>query len=118
MLHGLGRWLQARSRMESALIGLALAVILETLTCVSRFAFGLQSTRDTRWLSTFTFGFRLHHGYVGILLAILALVAGCRNLRSALVVLAVGLVASDLVHHFGVLWMVTGSPEFDLRYHE
>jgi hypothetical protein len=26
------------------------------------------------------------------------------------------LLASDLVHHFVVLWLLTGSPQFDLFY--
>jgi hypothetical protein len=33
-----------------------------------------------------------------------------------LAVVAIGLVISDIIHHFLVLWPVTGSPEFDLRY--
>ncbi|MEY3460173.1 MAG: hypothetical protein RL215_3330, partial [Planctomycetota bacterium] len=27
-----------------------------------------------------------------------------------------GLLVSDLVHHFVVLWLLTGSPQFDLFY--
>ena len=34
----------------------------------------------------------------------------------ALWILAIGLVVSDLVHHFLVLWPLTGSPQFDLFY--
>jgi hypothetical protein len=31
-------------------------------------------------------------------------------------ILAFSLIASDLIHHFLVLWPLTGSPHFDLTY--
>lgn len=31
-------------------------------------------------------------------------------------VVGVGLLSSDLIHHFLVLWPMTGSPDFDLVY--
>jgi len=99
-------------------IGLALALAFELLTCLFRFGFGFESTRDTGWLSAITFGFRIHHGYLGLLLAFIAVVCFPKRngYRNILLVLATALVASDLAHHFLVLWPITGSPQFDLTY--
>lgn len=88
------------------------------LTVWLRFSMNMQSTRDTVWFSTLTFGYRVHHGYVGLLVLILvALLWGrwpfiCRGLAA----LGIALVLSDLIHHFLILWPITGSPQFDLVY--
>ena len=95
--------------------GLILAAVFEVLTMLSRFGFDLQATRDTRILADCTCGVRIHHGYVGLLLVPLA---WCfpRGMRHALWIVAIGLICSDLAHHFLVLWPLTGSPQFDLIY--
>jgi hypothetical protein len=66
----------------------------------------------------FTFGIRVHHGYAGVMLAGIALwpLGSQPGLRNALLILSVALFASDILHHFAVLWLLTGSPEFDLFY--
>ena len=108
----------------------------ESLTCLMRFGFHLQSTKDTTKLAPYTFGLRIHHGYVGILMLILSGSASCccgqrrrcviRNLccqriiavqtRIWFVRIGWSLILSDAIHHFLVLWPITGSPQFDLVY--
>jgi len=41
-----------------------------------------------------------------------------RNSRwfNFLLIFGIGLFLSDIIHHFGVLWFFTGSPEFCLKY--
>ncbi|HBE71421.1 MAG TPA: hypothetical protein DDW52_25020 [Planctomycetaceae bacterium] len=135
---------------------LGLTALIEAVTCVMRFGLQLESTRDTAsLLSWFTFGYRIHHGYIGLLLTIAALIAR-RGLTSAkrgaiakhapssrqqknskhqsngagrstevtsnarwtdvALVVGLALLASDVIHHFLVLWPVTGSPQFDFVY--
>ena len=98
--------------------GLALALGIELLTIWCRFGLGLDATYATESLSTVTFGIRIHHGYVGLLLMLIAgLWTGPDSrLRDSLWITAIGLTASDLVHHFLVLWPAVGSPRFDLFY--
>src|SRR5262249_21085120 len=96
--------------------GLMLAAVLEVFTCVLRFGLQLQSTRDTRALSGLTFGIRIHHAYPGVLLLLLALAVPQGAWRTLALVLGIGLLASDLGHHFAVLWPITGDPQFHLRY--
>jgi hypothetical protein len=100
---------------RAALWGLALAVPIELITDLARFGLNLQATRDTGVLAHLTFGLRIHHGYLGLLLCMLAwLRPGLwRNLA---LVLGAALLTSDLAHHFAVLWPITGSPQFDLVY--
>jgi hypothetical protein len=114
---------EVRERLESltplrlAAWALALTVAIEIATCVLRFGFGLQSHTDTAFMASVTFGFRAHHGFYG--LAMLAGAAGAWRkvaTRNALLILGSALFMSDMIHHFLVLWPLTGSPEFHLRY--
>ncbi len=94
-------------------------VLLETATCVLRFGLHLQSGRDTAFLlKRLTGGIRIHHGYIGLLLIAAAawMPPKHRNRTFWLLVLGQALLYSDLIHHFVVLWLVTGSPQFDLLY--
>jgi hypothetical protein len=97
--------------------GSVAGVLIEALTCVLRFGLRLQSTRDTGFLGRFTLGYRVHHGYLGLLAL---LVATCpllrRQVRRWAVRVGLALLLSDLLHHFVVLWIATGSPQFDLVY--
>ncbi|MFH1468463.1 MAG: hypothetical protein ABIO70_29000 [Pseudomonadota bacterium] len=117
MAHPLLARIAALSARHAALLGLALAVPVELITACARFGLHLQATRDTGALARLTFGLRVHHGYIGLLLCLLAwLRPGLwRNLA---LILGVAMLASDLAHHFAVLWPVTGSPQFDLVYPE
>ncbi len=94
-----------------------LTLVIEVVTCLLRFGGGLESTVDTAFVAPLTLGWRIHHSYIGLLLALVARawprghLLRCWGAR-----LGWALLASDLVHHFLVLWPITGSPHFDLRY--
>lgn len=97
--------------------GLAAGLLIEALTCALRFGLRVQSTRDTGFLGQFTFGYRVHHGYVGLIFVIAALGPSLsRRVRRWAFRAGLALLLSDLLHHFVVLWIATGSPQFDLRY--
>jgi len=98
--------------------GLILGVVCEVLTLTARFGMGFESTRDTQWIGDYSFGLRIHHGYVGVLLIIAAalLLRGRPRLKATFLTLGIGLFFSDLVHHFLILWPLTGSPQFDFVY--
>jgi len=94
-------------------------VVFELVTLVLRFGFSLESTRDTAsTVGLLTAGLRVHHSYLGMLLLPVAawLPRRAAWLERRLAAIAAGLVLSDLVHHFVVLWLVTGSAQFDLFY--
>ena len=113
-----------------ALWSLFAVIVLELITLISRFGLGLQSTRDTQFLAAWTMGSRIHHGYVGVLGLVGVILCGLllpgaqkgkwrgitRGISGWLLIISAGLIGSDLVHHFAVLWPLTGSPQFDLRY--
>ena len=104
-------WVAVRSAL--------LAVAIEAVTLLCRFGLDLRATRDTAsTVGRLTFGLRVHHSYVGIAVLILAYLLRKRVGTRQRWVLALGwaLVISDLVHHFAVLWPLTGSPQFDLVY--
>ena len=95
--------------------GLILAVVFEAITMGFRFGLGMQSTRNTAALGTYTLGLRIHHGYIGIFLLPLAWCFPL-GLRHALWMIGLGLIFSDLAHHFLVLGPFYGDPQFDLVY--
>ena len=97
---------------------LLLAIVMESVTCFFRFGFGLQSSRDTSFLSELTFGIRVHHGYLGILVVLVAFCLPSRypSTKDWLVRIGIAMVLSDLAHHFLVLWPIFGDPQFDLVY--
>ena len=95
----------------------ALTAAIEIFTCLLRFGLDLTAQEDSAWLAPVTFGYRDHHGYWGILLVVIAAFAWRRRaVRNALLVVGGALFLSDVIHHFLVLWPVTGSPEFYLTY--
>ena len=98
------------------LLGLFCAVLIEAVTVVLRFGMSLESTRDTAVIAAYSGGLRIHHGYLGLMLAPIAACLRRPALRNLLLIVALGLVASDLFHHFLVLWPLTGSPHFDVFY--
>ena len=94
-------------------------MIVEALTCVLRFGLRLESTRDTAsTIGRLTFGVRIHHSYIGILLLPIAFIVERRwpLLSRWLLIAGLALLFSDLIHHFIVLWLITGSPQFDMLY--
>src|SRR5205085_1721633 len=56
------------------------------------------------------------HGYVGAVLLLIAPLVRVPSVRRGLLVVGLALVVSDLLHHFAVLWPVTGSPHWDWVY--
>ena len=59
---------------------------------------------------------REHHGYYIVPLALISLFVKNRFWKNALLIVGIGCFVSDMVHHFLVLWPITGSPHFDLTY--
>ena len=107
---------QKRS-MVPAVLGLT--ALFEGITALVRFGFDLQATRDTRdWVAPLSGGIRIHHAYIGVVVAVLGFLIWRMRPAVGRWVLVVGaaLVASDLIHHFVVLWCVVGDPEFHLVY--
>ncbi len=97
--------------------GAVAGALIEALTCLLRFGLRVQSTRDTGFLRHVTLGYRVHHGYVGLVAIVVALspfLSG--RVRRWTLRAGLALLLSDLLHHFVVLWIATGSPQFDLVY--
>lgn len=103
---------------------LILTLLFEAVTVLFRFGFKVQATRDTaRYVARWTRGFRIHHGYWGVpmlLVGVILLGASVGSMQAAawLTILGLALIKSDLIHHFLVLWPITGSHDFDLVYPE
>lgn len=95
---------------------------IELVTLFFRFVLGLESTKHTAsTIGKLTFGIRIHHGYIGLLLLIISffirkskfkvLADSHRYIR----ILGWSLFISDIIHHC-ILLVVTGSSDFDLVY--
>ena len=101
---------------------IVLTLLFEAVTVLFRFGFKVQATRDTaKYVARWTRGFRIHHGYWGVPLLLLggaALGASIGPAQAAawMVIVGLALIKSDLIHHFLVLWPITGRHEFDLVY--
>jgi hypothetical protein len=94
-----------------------LTFAIEFVTVVLRFGFFLESNVHTCWLARFTRGLRVHHSYVGVLLLAASPLLGPASIGgTALFLAGAALALSDLMHHFLVLWPITGSPEFHVWY--
>jgi len=105
------------ANLASAILAcLLLATAIELVTCLLRFGLHLEATRDTSALGGLTFGLRIHHGYVGLAMMIVGLLLARGIVLRWLLIVGAALVVSDLVHHFLILWLITGSPQFDLFY--
>lgn len=103
---------------------IVLTLLFEAVTVLFRFGLKVQATRDTaKYVARWTRGFRVHHGYWGVPLLILGaalLATSIGPMQAAIwsLILGLALIKSDLVHHFLVLWPITGSHDFDLVYPE
>lgn len=98
---------------------LALTAVIELLCVILRFGFGAESTTATAsTVGVLTLGIRIHHGYLGALLIPIGLIwnRGTKSIGWFSLVIGVSLLLSDLIHHFLVLWPITGSPHFDFTY--
>lgn len=94
-----------------------LTLVIEAITALLRFGFGIQSTQSTAFIANYTFGIRIHHGYLGVILLLIALISTIPvYVRNILIILGSSMLLSDLIHHFIVLWLITGDPQFHLTY--
>lgn len=96
-----------------------ITLAIELVCVVLRFGFGKESTTATAsTIGRLTFGVRIHHGYIGLVMLPLALLCVDRwpRLGRWMFVIGMALFLSDAIHHFLVLWPITGSPDFDLVY--
>jgi len=92
-----------------------LAVSIELLTVFVRFKFKLR-TKDVlvkimhhyNWKKVVHF----HHGFVGIIIILVAMGLG----YGFGINIGWGVLISDVIHHFLVLWPIMGSPEFHVLY--
>lgn len=101
-------------------LSLVATIVIELVTIFFRFVLDLQASRDTlKTVGRVTRGIRVHHCYWGAAVVIAAaagLVAQVSVLGQWMLVLGVGLVLSDLIHHFLVLQWTVGHHEFHLVY--
>ncbi len=111
------REMELRLSYENIFWIVVLTILMEGITIIFRFGFGYEATRDTKYFSVITLGFRIHHGYIGIILVLFAAYWLEEGLfRIWAIRIGWALIASDLIHHFLVLWPITGDPQFHLRY--
>ncbi|EKD84030.1 MAG: hypothetical protein ACD_39C00295G0002 [uncultured bacterium] len=97
---------------------IALTLAIEAVTLFFRFGLGLKSTEHTAsTVGQLTMGIRFHHGYAGLILLFLLLFKRFKESRSADVMFVAGLsmFISDVIHH-SLLYVITGSADFDLVY--
>lgn len=114
LIHRISRYCQN----QPGSVGLLGAALFEAITCLFRFGFGLESTRDTAALAQLTMNIRLHHGYFGLLCLLLLVVQKNNNkTRPWLIIAGITFFLSDLVHHGLILPVFTGSTGFDFFYH-
>ena len=95
-----------------------LTIAIETVTLFFRFGLGLKSTEHTAsTVGRLTMGIRFHHGYAGLILLTLLCFRRFKQSRSADAMFVVGmsLFISDVIHH-SLLYLLTGSADFDLVY--
>jgi hypothetical protein len=107
------------TRRQVATWAAVLTVLMEAATATLRFGFGLKSPQYTgSTVGVLTGGIRVHHGYIGVLVVVAALFLGTARPALARLMLVVGIacIASDLAHHFLVLWPIVGSPCWDFTY--
>lgn len=110
---------QSNSNRRLAAYAIAVTAVFELITCVMRFGLQLDSTRDTAsTVGKLTCGIRIHHSYIGAVVILVACWLWNKTPDKAwwLLVIGLGLLFSDLIHHFLVLWPITGTPQFDLVY--
>ena len=98
-------------------MSLLLTILIEGAVAILRFVFGFEATRDTVQIQTLFDGLRIHHGYIGVLILVLAGVfREFRGFRNIMLLIGSAMILSDIFHHFVILWPITGSPHFDVYY--
>ena len=95
-------------------------VLFEGITLFMRYFYKLESTRDTAsTIGVLTFGIRIHHSYIGLLFLLISIYfLKHHKYYNWFYAISIGLISSDFIHHFLILWPIEGSPEFHLIYPE
>jgi len=94
---------------------LLLAISIEVVTVFGRFVFKIR-TKEILIKIMHYFNWKkiihFHHGFVGLIILIVAYIYGL----NFWVDVGIGVLISDAIHHFLVLWPIMGSPEFHVIY--
>ncbi len=96
-----------------------ITLAVEIITLAGRFLLGVKIFDDTPGkLRELTFGYRLHHSYLGLagLFAGMVFSGFAPAWVGWLYIGGIALLASDLIHHFCVLWPLTGHHEFFISF--
>lgn len=102
---------------EFLLFTVLATLLFELITVVLRFIFELRAETSLAFLGYVTGGVRIHHLYVGVVICAVALLTTLPAYwNNALLVVGAAMIFSDVLHHFAVLWPLTGSHEFHLKY--
>ena len=82
-----------------------------------RFGMKMQASEKLAFLAPYTFNLRIHHAYIGLIMAFfLASLIESNPVRTFLRRVGIALILSDLIHHFVVLRLITGSAQFEWFY--
>ena len=96
-----------------------LTALMEGFTIFMRYGMKMESTRDTAsTIGKLTFGVRIHHGYVGLVMLIIFYIwlKEKPGIVQWIAPIGFALVFSDFIQHFLVLWPIEGSPQFHWVY--
>ena len=93
------------------------AMVIEIITCLGRFGFKISMKEHESTVKKNTFGVRIHHGYIGAFLLLAAYAMTHLNILKdfdfrLVYVAGWALLISDIIHHFIVLYLITGKTEF------
>ncbi len=94
-----------------------LTLAIELACIILRFGFGQSSSVATAsTIGVLTGGIRIHHGYVGAFMIPVGVWLSEKATGRWILIVGIALFLSDMIHHFLVLWPITGSPQFDFVY--
>lgn len=105
--------------LDISLWTLGLTFVFETITLLLRFGLGLEWAKvSQRNVGVMTFGYRIHHSFLGIALALFAfcLPAPLSEFKGLALSTGSALFLSDMIHHFLILLPLTGTPQFYFQY--
>ena len=90
---------------------------MEVITLILRFGLKLEaSLHTTSIIKKLSCGIRIHHGYLGMLLVVVSLFLQNPSMSKYIFIIGMALFLSDMIHHFLILWLIKGNPEFHLFY--
>lgn len=109
------------SPLPVLLWSLGLTFLFETITLFFRFGCGLEWASVSRsTVGVVTRGVRIHHGFLGVAVVLAAFLIPPLpgSWRGLFLATGTALFLSDMIHHFLVLWPLTGTPQFHLLYRQ